>query len=64
MGHMENYDHLGNPVTQFNPNKMVKYCKPYYSMKESSEYNDTRQISHIHQGHKTSNVSVHGYKIY
>ena len=64
MGQMENYDHLSNPVTQFNPNNMVKYCKPYYSMKEPNDEDDIRQNSHIHKGHKTSNVSVHGYNIY
>ncbi len=43
---------------------MVKYSKPCNSMKEASEDNDIRQQSHIHLGHKTSNVSVHGYNIY
>jgi hypothetical protein len=62
MGQMENYDHLSNPVTQFNPNNMVKYCKPYYSMTEPND--EIRQTSNIIQGHKTSNVSVHGYNIY
>ena len=63
MGQMENYDHLHNPVNQNNPNNMLRYCKPYYSMKESTD-DDMRQNSHIHHGHKTSNVSVHGFNIY
>lgn len=62
-GIYENYDHLNNPVTQNNPNKMVYYCKPFYSMKEPTD-DEPRQISYAEYGKKTSNVSVHGYNIY
>ena len=61
-GQAENYDHLSNPVTQNNPNKMVYYCKPFYSIKEQAD--EPRQLSIIDYGHRTSNVSVHGYNIY